>query len=203
MEFSRAAATAPGLNAAIRAVVRRALAEGVEVKGIKNGWQGLIDDNVVELSRASTTGILPRGGTILGTSRTNPLKKPEWEEALLANWHKHGFTSLVAIGGEGTLSAALELHRRYKLPLVGIPKTIDNDLNGTDYTFGFDTAVGVVMEAIDRLHSTAESHHRSDGGRSHGQARRLDCRLWRRSPEAPMWCLFPNILSACRASASF
>lgn len=150
----------PGLNAAIRAVVRRALTEGIEVRGIKNGWAGLIDDKIVELTRGATTGILPRGGTILGTSRTNPLKNPEWEAKLIENWHKHQFTALVAIGGEGTLSAALELYRKYNLPLVGVPKTIDNDLNGTDYTFGFDTAVGVVMEAIDRLHSTAESHHR-------------------------------------------
>lgn len=150
----------PGLNAAIRAVVRRALTEGVEVKGIKNGWLGLIEDDIVELPRSATSGILPRGGTILGTSRTNPIKNPQWETMLVANWRKHQFTALVAIGGEGTLSAALELYRRHNLPLVGLPKTIDNDLNGTDYTFGFDTAVGVVMEAVDRLHSTAEAHHR-------------------------------------------
>lgn len=150
----------PGLNAAIRGVVRRASAAGIEVVGIKNGWLGLIEDNMEVITRDATAGILPRGGTILGTSRFNPLKNPGSVERILENWRKHEFKALITIGGEGTLSASLEMWQKHGLPLIGVPKTIDNDLNGTDYTFGFDTAVGIVTEAIDRLHSTAESHHR-------------------------------------------
>jgi 6-phosphofructokinase 1 len=150
----------PGLNAAIRAVVRRASADGAEVLGIKNGWRGLVDNEVEPLTRYSVAGILPRGGTILGTSRLNPFCEPGMIEKLNSNWEKNGLTSLIVVGGEGTLSAALDLWRQHKLPLVGIPKTIDNDVCGTDFTFGFDTAVNVVTDAVDRLHSTAESHHR-------------------------------------------
>ncbi len=150
----------PGLNAAIRAVVRRAFLMNAEVLGIKNGWQGLIQGDVEPLTRYSVTGILPRGGTILGTSRFNPLQDQETLQQLKENWEKYGLDGLVVIGGEGTLTCALEMWRDHKLPLVGLPKTIDNDLCGTDFTFGFDTAVGVVTDAVDRLHSTAESHHR-------------------------------------------
>jgi len=150
----------PGLNAAIRAIVRRASADGVEVLGIKNGWQGLIEDTVVRLTRESVVGILPRGGTILGTSRFDPTKKDESISALKANWKKRELAGLIAVGGEGTLSAARDLWRNHGLRIVGIPKTIDNDVCGTDFTFGFDTAVSIVTDAIDRLHSTAESHHR-------------------------------------------
>lgn len=150
----------PGLNAVIRAVVRRALRDETEVLGIKNGWRGLVEGDVEPLSRNSVTGILPRGGTILGTSRLNPVKKDEDLRALEQNWKKYGLTALIVVGGDGTLSAALDLWRQYKYPIVCVPKTIDNDLSGTDFTFGFDTAVGVVTDAIDRLHSTAESHHR-------------------------------------------
>lgn len=150
----------PGLNAAIRAVVRRASLDGTEVLGIKNGWRGLVDDEVEPLTRYSVTGILPRGGTILGTSRLNPLLDERHLEKLLANWKKYNLQSLIVVGGEGTLSAALDLWRERALPVVGIPKTIDNDVCGTDFTFGFDTAVSVVTDAVDRLHSTAESHHR-------------------------------------------
>ncbi|MCA1621368.1 MAG: 6-phosphofructokinase [Acidobacteria bacterium] len=151
----------PGLNAAIRAVVRRAsLVEGAEVLGVSNGWRGLIEDELRPLTRISVTGILPRGGTILGTSRTNPQDGADYPARIRATWERHGLDALVVVGGEGTLRAARDVWHEYGLPLVGIPKTIDNDLDGTDFPFGFDTAVNTVMEAVDRLHSTAESHHR-------------------------------------------
>jgi 6-phosphofructokinase 1 len=150
----------PGLNAVIRAVVRRAVADESEILGIKNGWRGLVEGDVEPLTRSSVTGILPRGGTILGTSRLNPMEKPETLERMKQNWEKYGLSALIVVGGDGTLSAALDLWRDHKLPVVGIPKTIDNDIRGTDFTFGFDTAVSVVTDAVDRLHSTAESHHR-------------------------------------------
>ena len=151
----------PGLNAVIRAVVHRvALVEGAEVLGVMNGWRGLIEDNLKQLTRLSVTGILPRGGTILGTSRTNPQDGPDYPARIRATWERHKLDALVVVGGEGTLRAARDVWQEYGLPLVGIPKTIDNDLDGTDFPFGFDTAVNTVMEAVDRLHSTAESHHR-------------------------------------------
>jgi phosphofructokinase-like protein len=150
----------PGLNAAIRAIVRRANADEVEVLGIRSGWQGLVENDVVELDRTSVTGILPRGGTILGTSRYNPLKDPQSIPRLKENWQAHRLAGAIVVGGEGTLSAALDLSRDHQLQLVGVPKTIDNDICGTDFTFGFDTAVSIVTDAVDRLHSTAESHHR-------------------------------------------
>lgn len=150
----------PGLNAVIRAVVRRAVIDGNEVLGIKNGWRGLVEGDVEPLTRSSVTGILPRGGTILGTSRVNPLESPETIQQVKQNWEKFGLKALIVVGGDGSLSAAHELWRDHNLPLVGIPKTIDNDIRGTDFTFGFDTAVSVVTDAVDRLHSTAESHHR-------------------------------------------
>lgn len=150
----------PGLNAVIRAVVRRALQDETEILGIKNGWRGLVEGDVEPLTRHSVTGILPRGGTILGTSRFNPVGNEQSIEALGRNWKKYGLTALIVVGGDGTLSAALDMWREHQYPIVGIPKTIDNDLSGTDFSFGFDTAVGVVTDAIDRLHSTAESHHR-------------------------------------------
>ncbi|HYY55937.1 MAG TPA: ATP-dependent 6-phosphofructokinase [Pyrinomonadaceae bacterium] len=150
----------PGLNAAIRAVVRRATADETEVLGIKNGWRGLVEGDVEPLTRDSVTGILPRGGTILGTSRFNPLQDQDTFKSILENSHRYGLSALIVVGGEGTLSAALDLWREHSYPVVGIPKTIDNDILGTDFTFGFDTAVGIVTDAVDRLHSTAESHHR-------------------------------------------
>ena len=150
----------PGLNAVIRAVVRRAVIDSSEVLGIKNGWRGLVEGDVEPLTRAAVTGILPRGGTILGTSRLNPFSDPGMIDQLKHNWQRFGLDALIVVGGEGTLSAALDLWRDHKLPIIGIPKTIDNDIRGTDFTFGFDTAVGVVTDAVDRLHSTAESHHR-------------------------------------------
>ena len=149
----------PGLNAVIRAVVRRAQGRGLEVLGIRNGWLGLIEGDVEPLTSYSVIGILPKGGTILGTSRVNPLRSTEDRQKIESNVKRFGLDALIVAGGEGTLSAARELHQA-GLPIVGVPKTIDNDLRGTDYTFGFDTAVNIVREAIDRLHTTAESHHR-------------------------------------------
>jgi phosphofructokinase-like protein len=149
----------PGLNAVIRAVVRRALSFGMEMLGIRNGFLGLIEGDVEPLTAFSVTGILPKGGTILGTSRYNPLRVMEDRQKLLNNLKRYGLDALIAVGGDGTLSAARELHEM-GVPVVGVPKTIDNDLRGTDYTFGFDTAVNVVRDAVDRLHTTAESHHR-------------------------------------------
>lgn len=150
----------PGLNAVIRAVVRGSLALGYDVLGIRNGWAGLIHSDVEPLTYFSVTGILPRGGTIIGTSRTNPFKQTESVQRLKSNWLKFGLNYLVAVGGEDTLGVAHKLFKQEGLPIVGVPKTIDNDLAGTDYTFGFDTAVQIVTEAIDRLHTTAESHKR-------------------------------------------
>ena len=152
----------PGLNAVIRAVVRRAMleTETAEVVGIKNGWRGLIEDDTVPLTRSSVTGILPRGGTILGTSRVNPETKKGHLERIRATWERLGLAALIVVGGEGTLRAARDMWHHHNYPVVGVPKTIDNDLDGTDFTFGFDTAVNTVMEAVDRLHSTAEALHR-------------------------------------------
>lgn len=150
----------PGLNAAIRAVARSCFAEGWTVVGIKNGWAGLLGEgNVEELSRRSVSGILHMGGTILGTSRTNPLKKEADMEQVLANLRRHEIDVLVAIGGDDTLSVAKRLDE-LGVKVVGVPKTMDNDLSETDYCIGFDSAVQVVMEALDRLHTTASAHHR-------------------------------------------
>src|SRR5436305_11679081 len=150
----------PGLNAVIRAVIRCASAHDVDVLGIKNGWRGLVENDHLELTRASVLGILPRGGTILGTSRLNPLKDPQLMERLKENLRILRLDGLIVVGGEGSLSVARDLWSEHQVQLVGIPKTIDNDIRGTDFTFGFDTAVSIVTDAIDRLHSTAESHHR-------------------------------------------
>jgi 6-phosphofructokinase 1 len=150
----------PGLNAVIRAVVRSATAEGWECVGILEGWRGLVEGNFRDLDLRDVSGILPRGGTILGTSRTNPYKLDGGVDAVLANIRDRGLDAVVAIGGEDTLGVAAKLHREHGVQVVGVPKTIDNDLSGTDYTFGFDTAVTVATEAIDRLHTTAESHNR-------------------------------------------
>lgn len=149
----------PGLNAVIRAVVRRADMLGYKVLGIKNGWMGLLKELAEPLSLRDVSGILPRGGTILGTSRTNPLKKEEDKNTVKANMKKMGIDYLIAVGGEDTLGVARFLAGE-GLKVIGVPKTIDNDVEGTDQTFGFDTAVSIVTEAIDRLHTTAESHQR-------------------------------------------
>ena len=149
----------PGLNAAIRSVVRKAVSLGWEVTGIKNGWKGLMEGDVENLTLNSISGILPRGGTILGTSRTNPYKYPDGEKKIIENLERFGIDAVIAIGGEDTLSVAFKLSK-VGVNVVGIPKTIDNDVRGTDVSIGFDTAVNIAMEAIDRIHTTAESHHR-------------------------------------------
>jgi ATP-dependent phosphofructokinase / diphosphate-dependent phosphofructokinase len=150
----------PGLNAVIRAVVRRADAAGWDVVAVREGWRGLVEPIFEDLGPSQVSGILPRGGTIIGTSRTNPFKIEGAVERVLQNFSDRGLDALVAIGGEDTLGVAARLYAEHQLPVVGVPKTIDNDLSGTDYTFGFDTAVSIATEAIDRLHTTAESHNR-------------------------------------------
>jgi len=149
----------PGLNPVIRAIVRYALKEGYKVTGIKNGWKGLIEKNTMDLDLDAVSGILPKGGTILGTSRTNPYKKDGDKEKAKENFKKMGLEALIAIGGEDTLGVAAKLCKE-GLNIVGAPKTIDNDISCTDVTFGFDTAINIATEAIDRVHTTAESHNR-------------------------------------------
>jgi ATP-dependent phosphofructokinase / diphosphate-dependent phosphofructokinase len=150
---------APGLNAVIRAIVRKGeKTYGDEFTGFADGWRGAIEETVIPLSSEGTRGILPRGGTILGTSRTNPFKVEDGPERLVATIGRLRLDALIAIGGEDTLGVAQKLSGR--VPIVGVPKTIDNDLSGTEVTFGFDTAVQIVVDAIDRLHTTAESHNR-------------------------------------------
>ena len=150
----------PGLNAVIRAIVHRAIkGQGWSVWGVRHGWRGLLQGEVEQLDLKAVAGILPRGGTILGTSRTNPYREPGGEARIKAELKSRGIEALIVIGGEDTLSVASKLNAS-GVALVGIPKTIDNDVNGTDYTFGFDTALSIATEAIDRLHTTAESHDR-------------------------------------------
>ncbi len=150
----------PGLNAVIRAAVRKGVQEhGHEFLGFRDGWRGPLEDDTCPLTVDDVRGILPRGGTILGSSRTNPFSVDGGVEAIVATLERHGVDALVAIGGEDTLGVATRL-AEHGVRVVGVPKTIDNDLSGTDFTFGFDTAVNIATEAIDRLHTTAESHHR-------------------------------------------
>jgi len=150
----------PGLNAVIRAVARRAHADGHSLFGFTGGWAGVLSGEGRELTAAETRGILPRGGTIIGTSRTNPFKQDgPGIEGVRAGLERHGVDLLVAVGGEDTLGVAAKINAE-GIPVVGVPKTIDNDLPGTDYTFGFQTAVQIATDAIDRLHTTAESHNR-------------------------------------------
>jgi len=151
---------APGTNAVIRAVVRKGIQNyGYEIVGIRDGWRGLLEGNFSPLDMTSASGILPRGGSILGTSRTNPFKHEKGPERMLENAKKAGIKAVVVIGGDDTVNIA---HKMGELGLkcVVVPKTIDNDLAGTDYTFGFNTAVSIATEALDRLHTTAEAHHR-------------------------------------------
>ena len=149
----------PGLNAVIRAVARRCHQRGHDVVGIREGWRGLVEARFEPLGPREISGLLPRGGTILGTSRTNPYKLDAVDD-VLRNFEGEGLGSLVAVGGEDTLGVAARLHGEHGFPVVGVPKTIDNDIGATDLTFGFDTAVQVASDAIDRLHTTAESHNR-------------------------------------------
>ncbi|MBI4026251.1 MAG: ATP-dependent 6-phosphofructokinase [Verrucomicrobia bacterium] len=149
----------PGLNPVIRAVTRSGIQSGYEIIGVRNGWKGMIEKDFIVLDRGSVAGILHRGGTILGTSRTNPRKIDGASDRIFQNFKELNLDVLIAIGGDDTLGVAYDLYQR-GLAMIGVPKTIDNDLSGTDCTFGYDTAVNIAMEAIDRLHSTAESHHR-------------------------------------------
>ncbi len=151
----------PGLNAVIRAVVRKGGdVHGHELVGFRHGWAGVLADEAVTLDREAVRGILHRGGTILGTSRTNPYADPDGGARVRATLERRGIDVLVPIGGEDTLGVAGRLSAEEDVPVVGVPKTIDNDLAGTDFTFGFQTAVQIATDAIDRLHSTAESHNR-------------------------------------------
>jgi phosphofructokinase-like protein len=151
----------PGLNAVIRAIVRKGLSDyGWKLTGIRMGWKGLLEKDTCPLDLDAVSGVLHVGGTILGTSRTNPSKVEGGPETVVKNLSDLGIDALVAIGGDDTLSVAKRLYEEHGTKVVGVPKTIDNDLSGTDYTFGFDTAVSIATEAIDRLHSTAASHHR-------------------------------------------
>ncbi|HSZ60468.1 MAG TPA: 6-phosphofructokinase [Terriglobales bacterium] len=150
----------PGLNAVIRAVVRKgSFHYDDEFLGFMEGWRGLLEDKTMELDLESVGGILPRGGTILRTSRTNPAKHEGGLQRCIDNLKKHGCEALIAIGGDDTLSVAQKLFA-IGVKVIGVPKTIDNDLSGTDFTFGFDTAVNIATEAIDRVHTTAEAHNR-------------------------------------------
>lgn len=150
----------PGLNAVIRAAVRKGTFHFEDkFVGFLEGWRGLMENKTMPLDLQAVAGILPRGGTILRTSRTNPAKKPDGLDACIATLKKNGVDALIAIGGDDTLSVATKLFDK-GVKVVGVPKTIDNDLSGTDFTFGFDTAVNIVTEAIDRVHTTAEAHNR-------------------------------------------
>ncbi len=164
----------PGLNAVIRAVVKTAILEhGIEVYGIRDGFDGLINKKIQKLEKRDVSGILPRGGTILGTSnRDNPFKYPvpnekgekEYQDVsdrVLQTIEYNELDAIITVGGDGTNSIANELYEKHGIPVVGVPKTIDNDLNGTDVTFGFDTALNVATSSVDKIHSTAESHHRT------------------------------------------
>lgn len=150
----------PGLNAVIRAAVRKGIVEyGYRFRGVMQGWKGMLECNWQPLGLEEVSGILPRGGTILGTSRTNPFKNPAGGDIVVENMKRMKLDALIAVGGDDTLTVANQLTEMGAL-LVGVPKTIDNDISQTDYTFGFDTAVNVVTEALDRIHTTAESHNR-------------------------------------------
>ncbi|MFL5859065.1 MAG: 6-phosphofructokinase, partial [Solirubrobacteraceae bacterium] len=151
----------PGLNAVIRGVVRKALkVHGNEAVGFRYGWAGVVEGEAVPLDLNNTSGILPRGGTILGSSRTNPYAMDGAVDRIKATLAVEAVDMLIPIGGEDTLGVARRLHDEGVVNIVGVPKTIDNDLSATDFTFGFQTAVQIVTDAIDRLHTTAESHNR-------------------------------------------
>ncbi|MCM2428938.1 6-phosphofructokinase [Streptomyces sp. RKAG337] len=151
----------PGLNAVIRAIVRKGVQEyDYGFLGFRDGWRGPLEGDTVPLDIPAVRGILPRGGTILGSSRTNPLKVEDGIRRVRENLAAFDVDALIVIGGEDTLGVAATLSDEHGIPCVGVPKTIDNDLSATDYTFGFDTAVNIATEAIDRLHTTAESHMR-------------------------------------------
>ena len=152
----------PGLNAVIRAATKKMINEyGYEVFGIRDGWRGLVDNITFELTSDDVAGILKQGGTVLNTSRTNPFKDDSQLQSTLDTIQSENFDAIMAIGGDDTLGAATRLYEEHDIPSVGVPKNIDNDMNGTDYTFGFDTAVSIATDAIDRCRTTAASHHRT------------------------------------------
>jgi len=152
---------APGINAVIRAAVRKGiLSYKYEMVGVKDGWRGFLEGDVTPLNLATIRGILPLGGSILGTSRTNPFKREDGPTRVFENFKKFGIDAVIVIGGDDTQTVAQKLWKMGRLPCVAVPKTIDNDLAGTDYTFGFNTAVSIATEALDRIHTTAEAHHR-------------------------------------------
>ncbi len=151
----------PGLNAVIRAATLKLVRAGYEMVGVRHGWRGLLENEYMPLDIESTADILPKGGTILRTSRTNPIKQEGGVELIVDNLQKNDIWATIAIGGDDTLGVANKLHAEHSLNMVGVPKTIDNDLSGTDYTFGFDTAVQIATDCIDRLNTTAESHDRA------------------------------------------
>ncbi len=153
-------ADCPGLNSVIRAVVRKSMQVGYVVTGIKNGWMGLVTNDTKVLDVRLTSGILDRGGTILGTSRMVSPLEGDIKNKIIDNFKRSGMDAVIAVGGQDTLKIALDLYKEGNIPVVGVPKTIDNALTGTDYAFGFDTAVNIATTCIDRLHTTAESHHR-------------------------------------------
>ncbi|MCA9024863.1 MAG: 6-phosphofructokinase [Planctomycetaceae bacterium] len=150
----------PGLNAVIRAVVRTIHNAGGTTVGMLEGWRGAIEGNIIELNPQETDEILPKGGTILGSSRTNPYKSTDTVAQVIETFHKLELDALIAIGGDDTLGVASKLYHDHQLPTIGCPKTIDNDLSSTDFTFGFDTCLNTVMDAVDKLRTTAESHRR-------------------------------------------
>jgi len=150
----------PGMNAAIRAVVRTGIAEGMEVIGIRHGFQGLVEGNFILMDAGSVSGIINQGGTILHSARSQDFKTPEGFARAVDNLHQAGIDGLVVIGGNGSQRGNYELHTRADVPVVGVASTIDNDLYGSDYTIGFDTAVNTALESIDRLRDTATSHDR-------------------------------------------
>jgi len=151
----------PGLNAVIRAIVRQLANESASCMGILEGWRGLVHNLTMPLSVAMTEGIIAQGGSILGSSRTNPYRNPDTDlNALRENFRRHQLDAIIVIGGDDTLGVAIRLHNDFQMPMVGIPKTIDNDLASADFSFGFDTALNIVTEAVDRLRTTTESHRR-------------------------------------------
>src|SRR5258706_2632341 len=166
----------PGLNAVIRAVVRSWDAAGWDCVAVLEGWRGLVEGRFEALGPKEVSGILPRGGTIIGKSRTNPYKMEGAVDKVLQNFKDRGLDALVAIGGEDTLGVASQLYAEHGLAVVGVPKTIDNDLSGTDYTFGFDTAVTVANQAVEPFHPTAGAHHPRHVGHGMGRHLGLICR---------------------------
>ena len=151
---------APGMNAAIRAVTRAAIYNGFEVKGIMRGYKGLITDEIIPFRTQNVSNIIQQGGTILKTARCEEFRTAEGRRIAYDNMVKHGITSLVVIGGDGSLSGAREFASEYNFPIVGLPGTIDNDLFGTDTTIGYDTALNTIVESVDKIRDTASSHER-------------------------------------------